>query len=114
MRLKETRLGYRRHATLQVCVFMNGDMRCKPRIIFSGKEKSQKPRQEEGNSYDKMVDVIFNEAAWADESTMISGCGVSTAKIRQEEPQLLEVDAFLAHLTRGVREELKKLRSSGS
>jgi hypothetical protein len=65
--VKEQRSGWdRRQATLQVCVYANGVMRCKPLLIFHRDPIGDKCRRVEEKLYDKRVEVAFNKTAWAD------------------------------------------------
>lgn len=46
-----------------MCIFADRVLRCKPQLVFHGKEKGQKAREVERLSYHKDVDVLFNDAA---------------------------------------------------
>jgi hypothetical protein len=72
--LKGQRSGWeKRQATLQICVFAVGVARCKPLIIFKGKETSKDHRRHaEALKYHPSVAVIFNPKAYANTSNLTS------------------------------------------
>jgi hypothetical protein len=70
--VKQTGLGWdRRQATLQILVLADGIQRCKPLLIFHGKNEDyrQKPKagtlRREYQLYDPRVEVMFNLKAWS-------------------------------------------------
>jgi hypothetical protein len=71
--LKESRSGSnKRQATLQLCVFVDGEPQCKPLLMFKGKEKGDSRRRTEEKKYHPSVTVIFNEKAYANSTNLKS------------------------------------------
>jgi hypothetical protein len=62
--VKEQRSGWdQRQATLQVCVFADGIMRCKPLLIFHGDPDGDSRCCKEVKLYNPSVCVAFNKTA---------------------------------------------------
>ena len=73
VRLKAGKSGHdRRQCTLQIMVFADGVLRCKPLLMFKGKPGAgDSRRKNERKKYHPGVMVIFNEKAWANTSNLI-------------------------------------------
>jgi hypothetical protein len=73
VRIKEGKNGHdKRQCTLQIAVFADGVLRCKPLLIFKGKPgKGDSRRKAEYQKYHPGVVVIFNEKAWANTSNLL-------------------------------------------
>jgi hypothetical protein len=64
VRLREGKSGHdRRQCILQIIVFVDGVMRCKPLLIFKGKLKGDSRRKVKQKRYYPSVIIIFNEKA---------------------------------------------------
>jgi hypothetical protein len=121
--LKESRSGWdKRQCTLQVCVSADGVPRCQPLLIFHGAAGlGDCRRREEMRKYAHGVDVLWNPKAYANEDTMLHwikhiyrfSSAYSTLGVEQE-PRLLSLDAFSAHLTPAVLRVLKANRTTVS
>jgi hypothetical protein len=124
VRLREGKSGHdRRQCTLQIAVFADGVMRCKPLLIFKGKVKGDSRRKTERKRYHPNVVVIFNEKAWANTSNLLDWVKnqYSTASaypLRDNEPRFLALDSFAPHKNKGrkrkanesAKEKEKRLR----
>ncbi len=73
VRLKEGKSGHdKRQCTLQIVVFTDRVLRCKPLLMFKGKPgKGDACRRVEYKKYHPSVVVIFNEKAWANTSNLL-------------------------------------------
>jgi hypothetical protein len=119
---KESRSGWdKRQCTLQVAVYGDGVLRCRPLLLFHGAEKGDSRRVAEVRRYHPEVEVLWNPKAWANEKTMLYWIKhmwrLSSANSDhgiEAEPRFLALDAFKAHLTPAVRAELKKQRTTMS
>ena len=71
--VKTQRSGWdKRQATLMVYMSADGVNRCKPLLIFHGKDiPKNKEIQAEMKKYDSGVVVIWNEQAWCNVTVMI-------------------------------------------
>jgi hypothetical protein len=93
--------------TLQIAVFADGVMRCKPLIMFKGKAgKRDSCRRAEYKEYHPSVVVIFNKKAYANTSNLINWVKnqYSTAfayPLCDNEPRFLSLDAFAPHKNKG-------------
>lgn len=118
--IKETRSGWdKRQATLQLCVFADGVKRCKPQLIFHGAEVGKRARKLEMEEYHKGVEVIFNPDAYANEKTIIQWVKkqyryATAYMLSHKEPRLLSFDAFTAHMTKDVVNELQQIHCTPS
>jgi hypothetical protein len=77
-----------------------------PLLIFQGAEVGDVRRDKERRRYSKEVEVCFNPKAWANKNTLLSWLKheyrMSSAYRHigiEQEPRLLCLDAFVAHLT---------------
>jgi hypothetical protein len=73
VRLKEGKSGHnKRQCTLQIAVFADRVLRCKPLLMFKGKlGKGDACCCAEYKKYHLSVVVIFNEKAWANTSNLL-------------------------------------------
>jgi hypothetical protein len=72
VRLREGKSGHdKRQCTLQIAVFADGVMHCKPLLMFKGKPKGDNRRKAEQKRYHPSVVVIFNKKAWANTSNLL-------------------------------------------
>jgi len=73
IRLKGGKSGHnKRIYTLQIVVFTDGVLRCKPLLIFKGKPKSKDYRRcIEAERYYPGVIIIFNKKAYANTTNLI-------------------------------------------
>jgi hypothetical protein len=76
--VKQTSSGWnRRQATLQILVHADGIQRCRPLLIFHGKNQDyrQKPKwsslKQEYKLYNSRVEVMFNPKAWSNAELMV-------------------------------------------
>jgi len=75
--VKTARSGWdKRQATLQIVLHADGELRCKPLLIFHGKGDKKgylfyKSLRAEYKLYDKRVVVAFNDKAYANTDTML-------------------------------------------
>jgi hypothetical protein len=119
VRLKEGKSGHdRRQCTLQIAVFADGVLRCKPLLIFKGKVKGDSRRKLEQKKYHPGVVVIFNEKAWANTSNLLDWVlnqysKASVYPLQDNEPRFLALDAFAPHKNKGknakAKESLKEI-----
>ena len=113
--VKEQRSGWdRRQATLQVCVFADGNKRCQPLLIYYGDPVGDSRRRAEEKLYDKRVCVAFNKTAWADSQNLQDWVRkqyaiASEYFTHENEPRFLCLDAFAPQMTDQLRSEFKKL-----
>jgi len=118
--IKEQRSWWdRRQATLQVCVFADGIMRCKPLLIFYGDPIGDKRRRTEEKLYDPRVCTAFNKTAWADATNLKDWVKKQYATASpyftsENEPRFLSLDAFAPQMTNSLRQEFKKLNCTTS
>jgi hypothetical protein len=114
VRLKEGKSGHdRRQCTLQIAVFADGILRCKPLLIFKGKPKGDNRRKLEQKKYHPGVVVAFNEKAWANTSNLLDWVlnQYSTATaypLKDNEPRFLTLDAFAPHKNKGRKAKDKE------
>ena len=114
VRIKEGKNGHdKRQCTLQIAVFADGVLRCKPLLIFKGKPgKGDSRRKAEYQKYHPGVVVIFNEKAWANTSNLLDWVKnqYSTASaypLRDNEPRFLALDSFAPHKNKGKKQQQK-------
>ena len=107
VRLKEGKSGHdKRQCTLQIAVFADRVLRCKPLLMFKGKPgKGDARRRAEYKKYHPSVVVIFNEKAWANTSNLLDQVKnqysmASTYLLRDSEPRFLALDAFKPHINK--------------
>ena len=118
--VKEQRSGWdRRQATLQVCVFADGNKRCQPLLIYYGDPVGDSRRRAEEKLYDKRVCVAFNKTAWADSQNLQDWVRkqyaiASEYFTHENEPRFLCLDAFAPQMTDQLRSEFKKLNCTTS
>ncbi|TGO08720.1 hypothetical protein BPAE_1222g00010 [Botrytis paeoniae] len=112
--LKGSKGGWeKRQATLQIMVSADGISRCKPLIMFQGKEGvGSSTRKAEFKKYHSGVDVIFNPKGYCNTKELLKWFKHqykhSTAESPSEnEPRLLTLDSFAAHKSQG-RKKLEK------
>jgi hypothetical protein len=115
VRLKGIKSGWdKRMCTLQIIVFADGIMRCKPLLMFKGKPKVRDYRRKaEYKKYHPGVVVIFNDKAYANTSNLIDWVKnqYSTASaypLRDNEPRFLSLDAFALHKNKGQKTKVKE------
>jgi len=114
VRIKESKSGHdKRQCTLQIAVFADGVLRCKPLLMFKGKPKGDNRRKAEQKKYHPGVIVIFNEKAWANTSNLLDWVKhqYSTASaypLRDNEPRFLALDSFAPHLNKGKKQKDKE------
>jgi hypothetical protein len=71
--VKESRSSWnKRQATLQVCVYADRVIRCKPLLIFIGVVVGDSWRVKEERRYAKDVEVVWNPKAWCNEDIMLT------------------------------------------
>ena len=118
--VKEIRSGWdRRQATLQIAVFADGLLRCKPMLIYHGDPIGNSKRRIEEKLYDPRVVVCFNESAWATSETLQYWLKKMFAVAQDypssdKEPGLLSLDAFAPQMTKGMRDDLRKINVTPS
>jgi hypothetical protein len=112
IRIKEGKNGHdKRQCTLQIAVFADGVLRCKPLLIFKGKPgKGDSRRKAEYLKYHPGVVVIFNEKAWANTSNLLDWVKnqysmASAYPLRDNEPRFLALDSFAPHKNKGKKQQ---------
>lgn len=114
VRIKEGKSGHnKRQCTLQIAVFADSVLRCKPLLMFKGKPKGDNRRKAEQKKYHPSVVVIFNEKAQANTSNLLDQVKhqYSTASVyplRDNEPRFLALDLFAPHLNKGKKQKDKE------
>jgi hypothetical protein len=113
--LKGTRSGWeKRMCTIQLCVFADGVLRCKPLLMFKGSNsKKDSSRRAKYKKYDPRVVVIFNKKAYANTRNLIEWVKTqySTAlayPLRDNKPRFLSLDAFAPHKNKGKKSKEKE------
>lgn len=111
--LRTARSGWdKRQCTLQILVFADGVIRCKPLLIFRGKPISKDSRRiKEAKLYNLGVVVVFNEKAYANTKTTIQWVKqqytyASAFPRSANQPRLLSLDAFAPHKSKGTKKVL--------
>ena len=129
--VKQTGSGWdRRQATLQIMVHADGIQRCKPLLIFHGKNEDyrQKPKagslRREYKLYDPRIEVMFNPKAWSNTNLMVewvkhiytpsSNYPCFPRNSAQRPPRFLSLDVFAGQKTREVIDCFKAIRCTTS
>jgi hypothetical protein len=125
--VKQTGSGWdRRQATLQILVHADGIQRCKPLLIFYGKNQdhTQKPKvgnlKQEYNLYDSRVEVMFNLKAWSNADLMVEWIKHIYTPLTnypcfprnsiQRPPRFISLDIFAGQKTKEVIDSFKSIR----
>jgi hypothetical protein len=101
----------RRMATLMIMVTADGELRCKPLLIFRGKGTTKALRNEH-KFYDKRVVVAWQKKAYCDTPIMVDFINgqyaqcASSQDAMNHEPRLLTLDTCPTHLTIPVLEAM--------
>jgi transposase-like protein len=129
--VKQTGSGWdRRQATLQILVHADGIRRCKPLLIFHGKNQDhrQKPKSsslsKEYKLYDPRVEVMFNPKAWSNTDLMLEWIKhLYTPSTNYpyfprnsilRPPRFLSLDVFSGQKTKEVIDSFKSIRCTTS
>jgi transposase-like protein len=124
--VKQTGSGWdRRQATLQILVHADGIQRCKPLLIFHGKNQDhrQKPKasnlKREYKRYDSRVEVMFNPKAWSNAELMVewikhlytpsTNYPFFPRNSTQRPPRFLSLDVFAGQKTKEVIDCFKSI-----
>ena len=100
--------------TLQIIVFADGVLRCKPLLMFKGKLKVKDYRRwAKYKAYYPRVVVIFNKKAYANTSNLIDWVKnqYSTASaypLCNNKPWFLSLNAFAPHKNKGQKAKAKE------
>ncbi len=90
----------KRQCTLQIAVFADGVLRCKPLLIFKGKPgKGDSRRKAEYKKYHPGVVVIFNKKAWANTSNLLDWLRISTPLPLHIPSEITNLDSWLLILS---------------
>lgn len=114
VRIKEGKSGHdKRQCTLQIAIFADGVLRCKPLLMFKGKPNGDNRRKAERKRYHPGVVVIFNEKAWANTSNLLDWVKnqysmASAYPLRDNEPRFLALDTFAPHINKGKKAKAKE------
>jgi hypothetical protein len=129
--VKQTGSGWdRRQATLQILVHADGIQRCKPLLVFHGKNQDHKQKpvssnlKKEYKLYDSRVEVMFNPKAWSNTDLMVEWIKhLYTSSTNypffprhstQRPPRLLSLDVFSGQKTTEVINTFKSIRCTTS
>ena len=112
--IKEGKSGYdKRQCILQIAIFANSVLQCKPLLMFKGKLKGDNCKKAKQKKYYPGVVVIFNEKAWANTFNLLDWVKYqySTAfvyPLRDNEPRFLAINSFALHLNKGKKQKDKE------
>jgi hypothetical protein len=129
--VKQTGSGWdRRQATLQIIVHADGIQRCKPLLVFHGKnlDYRQKPKssnlKKEYKFYDPRVEVMFNPKAWSNTDLMVewikhlytpaTNFPCFPRNSTQRPPRFLSLDVFAGQKTKEVIDSFKAINCTTS
>jgi transposase-like protein len=129
--VKQSGSGWdRRQATLQIVVHADGIPRCKPLLIFHGKNEDHRQKPKAGNLrreyklYDPRVEVMFNPKAWSNTDLMVewikhmytfsSNYPLFPRNSTQRPPRFLSLDVFAGQKTNEVIDCFKAIKCTTS